>query len=234
MVKKLLFTAALALILAAPTLAQANVAVLHGISGAVLGLDADLPVDVWVNDAPFLTDFRFGDVGGPLELPAGDYSIAIYLAGSDPEMSDPVLTLDATLADGDNVDIVAHLTPGPGIALTPFVNNATPQIVDPISPRISSRSVRLTVRHAADFPRAALNRLLGTVAEPTLASGEGLSLDLDPGTYRFWLSRAGARRPIFPSPITVALEADIAYNVYAIGSADDGSFQLAIIIRDLP
>ena len=232
--RMILFAALLSLFLPVASLAQgASVTIIHGISGGALGLDADLPVDIWVEGAPLLTDFRFTNVAGPVNLPAGTYGIEVFLAGSDPEETDPVLNLDATLGNGDDVTIVAHLTPGPDIALTPFVNNNTEQIDDVISPRISERSVRLTVRHAAEFPRVAINRLVSAF-EPTLINGETLSVDLDAGTYRFWLSRAGAVRPLSAQPIEVSLEDDTSYFVYAIGSPADGSFQLLITTSSLP
>lgn len=216
------------LLLPALTFAQAKLTVVHGISGSPLGLPADLPVDIWVNGAPFLTGVVFTNTAGPVTLDAGDYAIEIFLAGADPQTENPVMTLDATLTDGADVTVVAHLTPGPGIALTPFVNNATPQITDAVSPRISERDVRLTVRHAADFPRVAINRLVNAF-EPTLMNGEALSVDLSPGEYSFWLSRAGGVRPTSFAPITVALAGGTAYQVYAIGSPTDGSFQLLIL-----
>jgi hypothetical protein len=234
--RKLFALSALALLLSLPATAEAQnarVTVIHGISGTALGLAAALPVDVWANGAPLITDFRFREVVGPVELPPATYQLRVYLAGSDPNTTTPVLSLDATLAAGDDVSIIANLKPGPGIALTPFVNNRTPQIDDAVSPRISERSSRLTIRHTADFPRVAFNRLVSAF-EPTIANGEALSLDLDPGSYRFWLSVAGADRPTGFQPIAVSLDANTSYYVYAVGSTVDGSFGLVITTDTLP
>lgn len=215
----------LALTLALAPSNAATVHVIHGISGGALGLDPALPVDVWANGAPLLTNFQFGQVVGPVDLPAGSYALRVYLAGSDPDVDAAVLSLDATLADTSDVDIVAHFTDDGGIALSAFANNSTAQ-VDPISPRISARETRLTVRHAADFPRVVINRLLPV--DPTFVNGGELSYDLDPGSYRFWLSAAGGRYVLSFDPVEVSLGADTHYFVYAIGSPDDGSFQLLI------
>jgi hypothetical protein len=38
---------------------------------------------------------------------------------------------------------VAHLTPGPGIALTPFLNNNEPQITDAVSPLDGSFQLKI-------------------------------------------------------------------------------------------
>jgi hypothetical protein len=203
----------------------ATVHVIHGISGGTLGLPATLPVDVWANGAPLIPGFEFGEVVGPVDLPAGTYELRVFLAGSDPDVDTPVLSLDATLADDSDVDIVAHFTENGGIALTPFANNNTPK-VDPISPRIERRDTRLTVRHAAALPRVVINRLLPI--DPTFANGGEISYDLDPGMYRFWLSRAGGAFALSFDPIEVALDADLHYFVYAVGSRADDSFQLLV------
>lgn len=220
---------------AAPQIAAADatVRVVHAISGAALSLDPTLPVDIWVNGQPFLTDFRFLEFTDAVMLPAGTYDIEIYLAGSDPVNTDPVLTLTATLADGDNVHLVAHFTPGPGIALSAFANNNIPLVEEPKSSRIAARDLRVTVRHAADFVRAKINKLVPAI-DPTLANGEGISFDADEGRYRFWLSGAGAVRPLSYEPTAVVdLGAGLHYYVYAVGSPADDSFQLLVIADQL-
>ena len=161
-------------------------------------------------------------------LPAGAYDIEIYLAGSDPMTTDPVLTMSATLADGDNVHLVAHFTPGPGIALSAFANNDKPLVKEPRSSPIAARNLRATVHHAAYFGRAKINKLLPV--DPTPANGEGLSFDADDARYRFWLSKAGGVRPLSFEPTAVIdLEAGLHNWVYAAGSPADGSFQLLVI-----
>ena len=47
----------------------ADLSVLHGIP--------DTPVDVYVNGELTLDDFQPGDLAGPLDLPAGDYEVAL-------------------------------------------------------------------------------------------------------------------------------------------------------------
>lgn len=213
--------------------ADATVRVIHAISGSALDLDADLPVDVWVNGDPFLTEFKFLEFTEAVMLPAGTYEIEIYLAGSDPMTTDPVLTKSAALNDGDNVHLIAHFTPGPGIALSAFANNAAPLVKEPLSTRIAERDLRVTVRHAADFDRAVINKLVPFL-EPSLANGEGFSIDVDSARYRFWLSKAGGLRPLSFEPTAIAdLEAGLHYFVYAVGSPVDGSFQLLVIADEL-
>lgn len=58
-----------------------NIYVKHDINGRSLGLDKDLPVDVYVNGAKAFT-FEFGD-SFSAALPAGSYFIQVKLAGTD-------------------------------------------------------------------------------------------------------------------------------------------------------
>ena len=233
--RKFFFGLIMVAAVAAPQLAAADatVRVIHAISGSALNLDPDLPVDVWVNGAPFLTDFRFLEFTDAVMLPAGTYDIEIYLAGSDPMSTDPVLTMSAALNKGDNVHLIAHFTPGPGIALSAFANNAKALVEEPKSTRITPRDLRVTVRHAADFGRAVINKLVPSL-EPNLANGEGFSIDVDSKRYRFWLSTAGGLRPLSYEPTAIVdLEAGYHYFVYAVGSRADGSFQLLLIADEL-
>lgn len=84
----------------------------HRINGRALGLeDKELPVDIWVNGEPFLTGVTFG-TSASVEVPAGGYSIEIYLAGSDPMEDDPIMSLNAMLDAGSKVDLIATLGAG--------------------------------------------------------------------------------------------------------------------------
>lgn len=73
-----------------PNLAQANsnggtfnLDVFHNINGRSLGLDRDLPVDVYVNNSPEpVFTFSFGEPFSA-ELDAGEYFIKVKLAGTD-------------------------------------------------------------------------------------------------------------------------------------------------------
>jgi hypothetical protein len=79
----------------------------HGINGERLGLDAALPVDVYVNGGYAFT-FEFKDMV-TAKLPAGEYTITVNLAGTDTEVMSlgPVeipgcvkVVVKATLVDG--------------------------------------------------------------------------------------------------------------------------------------
>lgn len=215
---------ALALVLALPAVAQAaaKATVVHGISGGALGLDPALPVDVYANGALAIPGFTFRQVVGPIDLPAGTYQFEVYLAGQNPSSNPPVLELEATLADGDDVHVVAHFTEGTGIALSAFANNSAAQLGATSGP-VQRKRDRLTIRHAADFARVKLARLFGSV-DPTLANGDTLSVDLNPGRYSFFLAPADSAQPILQRPVRATLRQNRSTFIYAIGSPVDGSF----------
>lgn len=58
-----------------------DISVKHGINGTSLGLDKDLPVDVYVNGDKAFT-FSFKDIVST-SLPAGEYTIMVKLAGTE-------------------------------------------------------------------------------------------------------------------------------------------------------
>ena len=83
----------------------------HRINGRALGLEKELPVDIWVNGAPYATGVTFGGVLTD-ELAPGSYSIKVYLAGSDPASDSPIMSLMAELEGGLKVDLIATLGRG--------------------------------------------------------------------------------------------------------------------------
>jgi hypothetical protein len=111
---------AIVALLAMATLAPAAIAadegnfditVKHRINGIPLGLDRELPVDVYVNGGKAFT-FELSDTVRT-QLPAGDYFIQVKLAGTDTT----VLELQTgDVPAGVDVEIIAKRT-GPGIGL---------------------------------------------------------------------------------------------------------------------
>jgi hypothetical protein len=79
----------------------------HGINGRRLGLDQELPVDVYVN-GNFAFTFEFKDTVNA-KLPAGEYTITVNLAGTDTQ----VMSLGPVDIDGCvKVRVVAKLVDG--------------------------------------------------------------------------------------------------------------------------
>ena len=196
---------------AAPVGAQdgnATVVVVHGIP--------DTPVDVYVNDELTLDDFEFGTVTDALSLPPGDYALAVRAADADAS-ADPILEADATLAAGNNVSIVAHLTESGDPTITPFANDTAPT---------AAGNGRLIVRHTAAAP--AVDVLAGGEAVfSDLANPNEAKADLPAGTVSASVALAGTTDPVI-GPADVPVVEGQATIVYAVGSAEAGNLDVLV------
>lgn len=206
--------------LAVPGMALADdtgtVRVVHGVPG--------LTVDVYANgayDSPLLTDFEFGDVAGPLELPAATYEIEIYAAGADASASDPALAESVELPAGVSATIIAHLD-ADGAPLISV-------LVDDIS-TIAAGEGRVTARHLAAAP--VVDIWAGDAPLFTdVPNGAQGSADVPTGTYPVQIVPAGATEPVvFAADVEIPEGANVV--VHAIGSLEDGSFTVAVFAID--
>lgn len=187
-------------------LANGDVTVVHGVP--------DLTVDVYVNGALTLEDFAPDTVTDPLSLPAGDYDIAIRPADA-AEDSDPAISGAATLADGQNVSIVAHLDADGNPTLSVFANDASAP---------AAGSARLTVRHTAAAPTVDVLAGGDPIVEG-LSNPDEASLEVPAGDYSVAVAAAGTTDPVI-GPADVTLEEGNLYAVYAVGSLDDANLKL--------
>jgi hypothetical protein len=217
--RKLMLLMAVLALMALPAggaMAQSSdgqVVVVHGVP--------DLEVDVYVNGELTLAGFQYGDVAGPLDLPAGSYDVEIYGAGADPATTDPALAGSAELAAGAAVTIAAYLQEGGAATLGVFVeNNST----------VDAGNARVTARHLADFGGVDILADGGAVFSG-VSNGQGGDADVPAGTYNIQITAAG-------DPGTVAFDADVALAegentiAYAIGSVGGGSFQVVTAALD--
>jgi hypothetical protein len=228
MVSKLASRVALVSVLAftGSVWADASVYVVHGIPGGDLGLDPDLPVDVSVNGACALQDFRFGDIVGPIDLPAGSYDIAISAADpDDPCGNPPLISVSGLMLEDDvSYSIVAHLDADGGATASAFANN-----VDPTG----RGKARLIAHHTAAAP--AVDVTISREADGTgpsltiedFANGDQTDAEVRPGDWWVSIAPADANTPVF-GPAPVELEPYTAYLVYAVGSVETGSFTLLV------
>jgi hypothetical protein len=206
--------------------ADAAVYVVHGIPGGDLGLDPDLPVDISVNGTCAIQDFRFGDILGPIDLPAGTYDIDISLADpNNPCGNPPVISVTGLmLMDDVNYSIVAHLDELGAPVASAFVNN-----VDATGRGKS----RLIVHHTAAAPAVDVTVSRepdGTGPSLTIANflnGDQAETEVRPGGWWVAIAPAGTGMPVF-GPTEVELSPFTAYLVYAVGSVDTGSFTLLV------
>ncbi|MCB7135823.1 DUF4397 domain-containing protein [Cellulosimicrobium marinum] len=192
----------------ADTAENASLSVLHGVP--------DTPVDVWVNDELTLDDFQPGDLAGPLDLPAGSYSVAIT-APDAADASEPVIgPVDLPLEAGGSYTAVAHLDAAGEPTATLFTNDTSPT---------AAGEGRLTVRHVAAAP--AVDVLAGDEAVITgLENPDEEVLDLPAGTVPAAVAAAGTTDPVLgPADVTVAEGVNTI--AYAWGSLEADNLALA-------
>jgi len=193
----------------AATSEDATLSVLHGIP--------DTPVDVYVNGDLTLDDFQPGDLAGPLELPAGDYDVALTATDAADD-SDPVLgPVSLTLEAGMSYTAVAHLTETGDPTASLFTNDTS---------ETAAGEGRLTVRHVAAAP--AVDILAGgdAVVEG-LENPDEATLDLAAGTVSAAVALAGTTDPVL-GPTDVEIADGTLTIVYAWGSAEDENLALAV------
>lgn len=195
-----------------PTAALAQdagtVTVLHGVPG--------LTVDVYVNGDLTLEDFEPGTVTDPLELPAGDYELAVRAADAEAD-SEPAISGAATLPAGANASIIAHLDASGAPTLGVFVNDTS---------QTAAGEARLGVRHTAAAPAVDIAANGDVVAEGLTNPDEAV-LDVPADTYSAEVRLAGETDPVL-GPADVTLDEGTATYVYAIGSAEEGSLDLLV------
>ena len=211
---------------AAPTTASAFV--VHGIPGSDLGLDPGLPVDVSVNGACALAGFMFGEIIGPLELPADSYDIAIGLANDDAPCADaPVIEASGVVLDaGKSYSIVAHLSEDGGPTASVFENNLS------AGPYIAG----VNVFHTAAAPRVDVilertGRYYWLRRLRNIDNGEARSTRVLRGTWDVSILPAGSRDAAF-GPVTLDLDQKTVYLAYAVGSLANGS--LTVLLATTP
>ncbi|PWD51179.1 hypothetical protein C8046_11490 [Serinibacter arcticus] len=196
---------------ASPALAapgDAQLSVLHAVP--------DTTVDVYVNGALTLDDFAPGTLAGPLELPAGIYSVAITAADA-ADASAPVIgPIDLPLTGGTSYTAVAHLDAAGTPTATLFTNDTS---------ATAAGEGRLTVRHVAAAP--AVDVLAGGAAVVSgLENPDEATLNLPASTVSAAVAAAGTTEPLI-GPADVPVTDGTLTIVYAWGSLEGDSLALA-------
>lgn len=197
--------------MAAPAAADshAELSVLHGVPG--------LTVDVWVNGERTLDDFTPGTLAGPLDLPAGTYTVAITAADAADASSPAIGPVDLPLESGKSYTAVAHLD-AEGTATAALFTNDTSAT--------AAGEGRLTVRHVAAAP--AVDILAGDTAVITnLANPDEQILNLPAGTVSAAVAATGTTDPVI-GPADVTVTEGVNTIVYAWGSLTDDNLALAV------
>lgn len=201
--------ASLALAPAAQAADDAHVSVLHGVPGAV--------VDVYANGEALLTDFEPGTLTDPVALPAGDYDLKVVAAGDGPDATAIMEADGVAVPSGANITVVAHLDESGEPLLTPYVNDTS---------AIAAGQARLTVRHDAAAPAVDV-RAGGDPVFTDLANPDEASADIPAGSVSADVVLAGTDQVVI-GPADVDLAEGVHTIVYAWGSAEDDSLELAV------
>ncbi|MGY1663541.1 DUF4397 domain-containing protein [Geodermatophilus sp. SYSU D00705] len=187
----------------------ATVSVLHGVPAT--------PVDVYVDGERLIDDFQPGTLTDPLELPAGEYDLALYPADAPDASGAPLLSADGVAVPaGANATVVAHLTADGAPALTPFVNDTS---------AVPAGQARVVVRHTAAAPAVDV-RAGGAVVAPGLANPDEATLTVPAGTVSADVVLAGTDT-VAIGPADLSLTEGATTIVYAWGSQTAG-YQLAV------
>ncbi|MCR2801189.1 DUF4397 domain-containing protein [Microbacterium sp. zg-Y818] len=187
----------------------ADLSVLHGIP--------DTPVDVYVNGELTLDDFQPGDLAGPLDLPAGDYEVALTATDAADDSAPVVGPITLTLEANKSYTAVAHLTEAGEPSATLFTNDTA---------ATAPGDGRLTVRHVAAAP--AVDILANGAAVVTgLTNPEEATLNLPAGVVSAAVALEGTTDPVI-GPADVDVQEGVLTIAYAWGSAEDGNLALAV------
>ena len=187
----------------------AQLSVLHAVPG--------LTVDVYVNGDLTLDNFEPGDIAGPLELPAGTYTVAITAADAADASSPAIGPVDLPLEAGKNYTAAAHLDAAGAPTATLFTNDIS---------TVGAGEGRLTVRHVAAAP--AVDVLAGGTAVITnLSNPDESLLTLPAGVVSASVAATGTTDPVIgPADVDVAEGTNTI--VYAWGSLADSNLALAV------
>lgn len=225
---------ALLAVLVTPAVAspgQAHIYVVHGITGKDLGLASnDLPVDIKVAGGCLLQGFKFGEIAGPVAVPAGSYRVEISLANSAAPCSNaPVIAETIIVGRSESVSVVAHLRVNGSITLTKFTNQVG----------FVGGQTRLIARHTANAPRVDIKAT--NVANPAIAASflnvanaqvqfGGALATVPAGTYNVGIFAAGTTTQVFDADLPLA--PGKVYLAFAVGSLANSTFQ--VLLKEIP
>lgn len=199
----------------------ASVYVIHGIPGRDLGLRPRLPVDIAVNGACALQNFKFRDIAGPLSLPAGTYNLKISLANRhNPCANPPVINADVPFGAGESATVIAHLSENGTPTASKFIND--------LSPTTGAGNGRVIARHTAAVPTVDLlvrqNRKSPIIATlRNLSNGQQVSAELPIGRkFLVQFAPAGATEAVASTRIEACAGEVAIY--HAVGSLKNRTF----------
>lgn len=203
----------------------------HGIPGTALGgATTDLPVDVAIDGScvTALTGFNFGEIRGPLPLPApATYTVEVKAANTLTPCANPTLLSTSVAATpGANASIVAHLTAAGDPILSVFLNDVSWP---------GPGQGRIVLHHTAEAPAVDVNVYRGSgrgrspaAPIPGFSNGTQVAATFNPGNWSATLSVDGS---VVFGPTTVQLKPNTVQLIYAIGTFPE-SFTL--VTKEIP
>lgn len=198
---------------------NAQVYVVHGIPGADIGAAASLPVDVSVSGTCAIKNFKFGDIAGPVALPAGKITVQISLASAANPCGGAVAIGPATfkLDANENATIIAYLKADGTPSARKYTNDAS---------KTSGGRARITVHHTAAAPGVDVT-IAPKVQYNQMRNGERFTVESNEGTAQVSIAPAGSQTPVF-GPIGLQIDKSTRYLVYAVGSVAKNTFTLLV------
>ncbi len=188
---------------------DASLSVLHGVPG--------MTVDVYVNGDLTLDDFEPGDLAGPLDLPAGTYTVAITASDAEDDSEPAIGPIDLDLEANMNYTAVAHLDADGAPTAALFTNDMS---------KVKAGEGRLTVRHVAAAP--AVDVLAGEDAVITnLSNPDEEILNLPAGTVPAAIAATGTTEAVL-GPVDVDVAEGVNTIVYAWGSLEEDNLDVAV------
>jgi hypothetical protein len=201
-----------------------NLEVSHLINGTELGLDRDLPVDVYVNGSLAIPDFRFGEKV-ETSLSAGWYKITVFLTDGTPLPSMTVGPVE--IPAGVDVSIKARLASDD----TPYLQVKAGASEAEMA---SDGTFDVTVRHSIDGRRLGLPAALpvnvyinGNLAISGFEYGDKVQTSLRAGTYTITVTLADGTPLPSMTLGPVAIDADTDLIINAKLTADKAPFLFA-------
>ena len=198
----------------------ATVYVTHG-----LPLDnAGTLVDVYVNGAEAINDFRFGQTVGPLTLPAATYDIEVRT----PDGVTTLIQQDVSVPAGGNFSVVASFVDDRGTpGLNVFANDTK---------RAPFGLAKLALHHAAAAPAVDVDAGLFPISRffPKLVkevvsgavNGQAATLTL-PSFLRYTADvRVADTSTVVLKANDIRISSKVLTNVYVVGSAAGGTLQV--------
>jgi hypothetical protein len=206
----LLFATAFSVPQASASSGEFNLDVAHLINGNQLGVDKDLPVNVYVNNKLAIPDFRFGEKIST-SLPAGTYTITVTLLDGTPL---PSMTVGPVSIPAEvDVNIKAVLEDE-----TPILRVKASAAMEEM---MSDGTYNVKVRHSIDGRSLGLNQALpvnvyinGALAIPGFEFGDNVSTSMRAGTYTITVTLLdGTPLPSMNlGPVDLPADADVTIN----------------------